>query len=284
MKLRTLSVVVLIAYFTLLIKIMVLKDIDMIRIGHLMFNFGGTQEGIPNWIPFKTIIPYLMGEKGILIAAINILGNILLLVPVGFFMPLAYLKSNWKLAFLFGIALAFSIESSQVLFKVGIFDIDDVLLNALGLVMGYWIYSSLPSRNSKPLVWTGIIGFVLLIVYIGTPIQKHLPMLPIGFGKAEPHPLHKNSMHPVELGETPKDPCRGTGGIGVITQIKSNTLLLQLKKDGKIIRVHFSPKVEFKSAKGIIQFKDLQIGNALTLIGGPDGPNSFLADFVLVCE
>lgn len=266
---------------------MVLKDVDMIRIGHLMFNFGGTQEGTPNWIPFKTIIPYLRGDKGLLIAAINILGNILLLVPIGFFMPLAYAKTTWKSALLFGILLALSIESSQVFFKVGIFDIDDVILNALGLVLGFWTYHRLLHHKTQSLVWTVIIGFVLLIVYIGTPIQKHLPLLPIGFGKAAPHPLHKNEMNPLGSGRQTKnanDPCGGTGGIGVITKLHSNTLELQSKKDGKIIQVHFTSTTQFKSANGRIQFKDLQIGNALTLIGGPDGENSFLADFVLVCH
>ncbi len=56
----------------------------------MMFNFGGTQSGSPNYIPFKTILPYLTGRGGLLIAAINIIGNIVLLIPTGFLIPFVY--------------------------------------------------------------------------------------------------------------------------------------------------------------------------------------------------
>ncbi len=286
MKLRAISIVVLIAYFALLIKIMILKDLDTIHVGHMMFNFGGTQARPANLTPFATILPYLMGEKGFLIGAINILGNIFLLVPIGFFMPLAAPKVHWKSILLFGILLALFIEVSQVFFQVGIFDIDDVLLNAVGLLSGFWIFHSLSIFGSKNLAWSSIIGFILLMVYVGTPLQKHLPLLPLGFEKGGPL-SHKNELHPLSKENkhlNANDPCGGTGGIGVISELKANFLILHSKKDGKLIRVHFTPSTEFKSAKGIIHFKDLQVGNALTLIGGPDGPSSFLADFVLVCN
>lgn len=78
---------ILSAYSALLIKVMVFKDIPLIRIGHLMLNFGGTQSGEANFVPFKTIVPYLFGDKGLIIVGLNLGGNILLLVPVGFLLP-----------------------------------------------------------------------------------------------------------------------------------------------------------------------------------------------------
>lgn len=287
MKIRALSIIVLIAYFALLIKIMILKDIDTIRVGQLMFNFGGTQARPANWTPFATIIPYLMGEKGFLIGAINILGNILLLVPIGFFMPLVAPKANWKSATLFGIFLALFIELSQVFFQVGIFDIDDVLLNIFGLVGGFGIFHSLPRLGSKNLVWSSIIGFILLMVYVGTPIQKHLPLLPLGFGKGEVHPLHKNEKHPLSQENDPNkpnDPCGGTGGIGVITKLSEKSFFIQSKRNSEIIEVYFSKDAILKNNKGTIGFTNLQVGNAVTLIGGPTGKGQFLADVVLVCQ
>jgi glycopeptide antibiotics resistance protein len=74
-------------YLLLIIKFVVFKDMDMILIGHMRFYFGGTQTGDPNWIPFKTIADYFMGNKGLLITGLNLAGNLALLFPLGFLLP-----------------------------------------------------------------------------------------------------------------------------------------------------------------------------------------------------
>ena len=89
MKKRLISAFILIAYSSILIKVMVFKDVPLIRIGSLMIKFGGSHEGPASLIPFKTILPYLLGEKGLIIAGINLVGNVVLLVPVGFLVPFA---------------------------------------------------------------------------------------------------------------------------------------------------------------------------------------------------
>ena len=143
MKKRLLSAFFLIAYSAILIKVMVFKDMPLIRIGPLRFNFGGTQEGPANLIPFKTILPYLLGEKGFMIAAINLVGNIVLLVPIGLIVPLVFRNITWKKSLAVALAAGFAIEGMQALLHVGIFDIDDVLLNALGVMVGYWAFKIL---------------------------------------------------------------------------------------------------------------------------------------------
>lgn len=133
--------VMLIIYCLILIKIMVFKDIPTIKIGGLMLNFVGTEAGHPaNFIPFKTILPYLFGDKGLIIAGINLVGNIALLVPIGFLVPLVYSKMTWKKSLLLAVAPGLVIEAMQVLLHVGIFDIDDVILNGLGVMIGYGIF------------------------------------------------------------------------------------------------------------------------------------------------
>jgi glycopeptide antibiotics resistance protein len=140
MKKRLLSGFLLIAYCLLLIKVMVFKDLPVIRIGSLMFKFGGTQEAPANFLPFKTILPYLMGQKGLIISGINIVGNIILLVPVGFLVPLIFRTMNRKKTLTLAVATGFVIEGMQALLHVGIFDIDDVILNGLGVMVGYWAF------------------------------------------------------------------------------------------------------------------------------------------------
>ncbi len=150
MKKRLLSSFVLIVYAAILVIIMVFKEMPLIRIGHLRLNFGGTQEGPANFIPFKTILPYLMGERGWMIAGINLIGNIILLVPIGFLAPFVHWNMTWKKSLILAVAAGLALEGMQAVFHVGIFDIDDVILNGLGVMVGFWGFTML-SRKGRPM-------------------------------------------------------------------------------------------------------------------------------------
>jgi glycopeptide antibiotics resistance protein len=141
MKKRLTATVILIAYSAILVKVMVFKDLPVIRIGSLRLKFGGSHEGPANLVPFKTISLYLGGGNGWLIACINLAGNVALLVPVGFLVPFLYRNMTWKKTLALAVATGLAIEGMQVVFRVGIFDIDDVILNGLGVMIGYWVYS-----------------------------------------------------------------------------------------------------------------------------------------------
>ncbi|HVT01379.1 MAG TPA: VanZ family protein [Patescibacteria group bacterium] len=144
MRKRLILSIIFLLYWAFLIKVMVFKDIPTIRVGHLMLNFGGTETGRPaNFIPFKTIAPYFLGDKGLIIAGINLVGNIALLIPLGIIFPFVYQRVTWKKAIGLAVISGLAIEGMQVLFNVGIFDIDDVILNAIGVVIGYWIFTLL---------------------------------------------------------------------------------------------------------------------------------------------
>jgi glycopeptide antibiotics resistance protein len=140
MKQRLILVFVLFVYCLILVKVMVFKDVPPIRIGSLILNFGGSQEGWANFLPFKTIFSYLTSDKGIIIAGINLFGNVILLVPIGFLVSLINRNLTWKNSLVLAIASGLVIEGTQVLLRLGIFDIDDVILNGLGVMGGYWVY------------------------------------------------------------------------------------------------------------------------------------------------
>jgi glycopeptide antibiotics resistance protein len=153
---------------------MVFKDVPLIRVGGLMINFGGTHEGQANLLPFKTILPYLLGEKGLMIAGINLIGNIVLLVPIGVLVPFLYRNMTWKKSLALAVSIGFAIEGMQALLHVGIFDIDDVILNGLGVMIGYWAFMILAnwvrSGKYKTIIITAIIIItaavaVLYVVY-----------------------------------------------------------------------------------------------------------------------
>lgn len=96
-----------------------------------------------NLIPFRTILEEITGIPGLApedrfsIALLNILGNLLLYVPVGFLLPRAYKKfAKLGTVLLFGLILSCIFEILQYLFG-GSADIDDVLVHLVGLAAGY---------------------------------------------------------------------------------------------------------------------------------------------------
>lgn len=141
-KKRLISAFILIAYSAILIRLLVFKMVSF-RIGHLMFKFTGGGTGPANFVPFKTILPYLHGQKGLMIAIFELGGNIGLLVPIGFIVPLVYRKMTWQKSLAVAVAAGLAIEGMQVLLRVGIFDVDDVILNGLGVMIGYWVFATL---------------------------------------------------------------------------------------------------------------------------------------------
>ena len=82
-------------------------------------------------IPFQTV-----RLNGMLLYIL--LGNILMFLPFGFFPALVWRGSAWKRALLTGFCVTGFIECWQLL--VGrAFDIDDLWLNTLGAMAGFWL-------------------------------------------------------------------------------------------------------------------------------------------------
>ena len=72
----------------------------------------------------------------------NVIGNILVFMPLGVFLPKLFKKCQKLSAiFLFSLELSLAIELTQLLARIGSFDVDDILLNTLGGILGYIVYS-----------------------------------------------------------------------------------------------------------------------------------------------
>jgi len=96
-----------------------------------------------NYIPLKTISSYLIGNEkvGIQIAIQNLTGNIVGFLPFGFLLPLLLKKEKCVGIVVFlTFCLSLLFELTQLVFQFGSFDVDDLLLNTLGGVLGYLLY------------------------------------------------------------------------------------------------------------------------------------------------
>jgi glycopeptide antibiotics resistance protein len=87
-------------------------------------------------------------ELGLESFIVNIFGNVIAFMPFGFVLPIIS-PENRKLFYIVLLSLEFSIsiELIQLIFKVGIFDVDDILMNTFGGILGgilfficYFIY------------------------------------------------------------------------------------------------------------------------------------------------
>ena len=277
---RILPVVLLFAYLFVLIKVLVLKDLAMIRIGILKLNFGGTQEGAANLIPFKTILYYLQGHNGFLIACINIVGNIAALVPLGFLLPLVFSNMNWKKTLLVAIGSGLSIELVQVYLHIGIFDIDDVILNGLGVIIGFGkfkLYNRF-SIKSKTIISGFVLTFLGAITLLYAFSYYKIISLPIGIEPAierDPLPqIIKNANGTAEC----CDLCNGTGGTGEIELIGTNAITIKGRK-GTAELIKLTPKTVIKNSNGVITQATLKMGDHVTVIID----ESETASLVLVC-
>ena len=104
----------------------------------------GLEEYHYNLVPFQEIRRYLRypGLLGAYAVVTNLAGNVIGFLPFGAILPV--LKRNmrrcWKVALL---AFEFSamVEVTQLITKVGCFDVDDIILNTMGGVLGYGIFA-----------------------------------------------------------------------------------------------------------------------------------------------
>ena len=83
-------------------------------------------------------------------AIINFIGNTAMFIPVGIVWPIVFreLDSHWKIIFA-GIGFPLLIEILQLPFYDRVSDIDDLILNTVGYLMGYGIYLVIRKTKSK---------------------------------------------------------------------------------------------------------------------------------------
>ena len=92
-----------------------------------------------NLVPFREIERFwtYRGELGVH-SFYNLVGNVLIFMPAGFFIPILWKN---KRGFVFTVCVTFQmsllVEILQLVLRVGSFDVDDLLLNTLGGILGY---------------------------------------------------------------------------------------------------------------------------------------------------
>lgn len=76
--------------------------------------------------------------------AVQYVQNILFFIPYGLLFPW---KDDWKRVFVTALVLSIFIELSQFVFNLGWCEVDDVISNTLGAMIGYWIWWKVSKRK-----------------------------------------------------------------------------------------------------------------------------------------
>ena len=96
-----------------------------------------------NLMPLKEIGRFWTYRQtlGVWSVLMNLIGNVVAFIPFGLFLPRLFPACR---RFILTIVLAFEfslcVEILQLVWKVGSFDVDDLLLNTLGGIVGFLVY------------------------------------------------------------------------------------------------------------------------------------------------
>ncbi len=96
-----------------------------------------------NLVPLRSLseqISSIFAGQDVARGIVYLAGNLVGFIPLGFFLPVLFVRQRKFLTFLITVLLAIVVlELLQVFTMRGSFDIDDVILNAAGACLGFWI-------------------------------------------------------------------------------------------------------------------------------------------------
>ena len=107
-----------------------------------------------NFIPFATIIGYILslGRHTVSLWTVlrNTFGNVLMAIPCGILLPAIFARMRWLSATtITTLAVSFVLESFQLFWKLGSFDIDCLILRAAGAAVGFLLWKQLEKRKQE---------------------------------------------------------------------------------------------------------------------------------------
>ena len=123
-------------------------------------NYGGV-----NLIPFKEMFRYEIGSYKF---NKNVIGNILLFIPFGYFT--AYYLNTKKIKTTVMVTLIVTTCAEIIQYYIGrTFDIDDVILNLVGGIFGYLLFVALSAIKDKLprfMKSDGFLNFILILLIV----------------------------------------------------------------------------------------------------------------------
>ncbi|MBQ9760657.1 MAG: VanZ family protein [Clostridia bacterium] len=148
---RALFILFFVLYLNLIFTV-TLMDVSLGRTGDFIFNnviFKDQRAHYLKWfvnlVPFQSIYEvyiqgYLDGNVTLYYVTLNLLGNLCLFMPLAVFLPLFFKhQRRWYFFVPTVIFATAAIEALQYFFMVGSCDVDDLILNATGAILVFFL-------------------------------------------------------------------------------------------------------------------------------------------------
>lgn len=162
--------------FTLYKELVMLLFIIYIMCLFYVVTFQDVTWSTSNYTPFKEILRYEFGSR---LFFLNVVGNMLMFMPYGLFIGYVLKTKKTITAVILGLIASVTIETTQL--QIGrVFDIDDIILNVVGVILGLYLFrffdsikESMPKFLKNPIVYNIIIIAVLIlfILYLFNVIE-----------------------------------------------------------------------------------------------------------------
>lgn len=153
---------------------------ELLKLGFLIYiislfyvvTFQDVSWSTSNFIPFKEMFRYRIFST---MFFKNVIGNMIMFLPYGFFISYILKLDKKKIVLILSLLISITIEVTQLI--IGrVFDVDDILLNVVGGLLGYFIYriitkieSHLPTflKNNcfYNIMVSGLVIIILVYVY-----------------------------------------------------------------------------------------------------------------------
>ena len=145
---RTVLIIVFVVYLAALTGLVLFKGPIFYRVVPATEEYKNKTEDASyrgyNLKPFKTIKAFMDPHPSTSFASrfYNLAGNIALFIPFGFLFPLVFRnRRGFGTMFLAAFLLSLFFEVFQFITGIGQFDVDDLILNTLGGIIGYILFA-----------------------------------------------------------------------------------------------------------------------------------------------
>lgn len=149
----------------------------------LLFKFGVQFSYMPtrrvNLIPFERL--FLSNGN---VEKAELILNVVIFIPLGIYVGALFKKRTWRHKFLIFALLSLMFEGLQFIFKMGAFDITDIITNTIGGLAGLLLFEAIErffNNGAKSQNFINAIAILGTVTIIALLLLLKLNMLPIRY-------------------------------------------------------------------------------------------------------